>query len=472
MKRQVENPDKVAIQKIVNTWIDRSGLKISYIANRMQLRSPISITADNFGNLFLYHAERRPNIDPAVVEALITVFSVDVPSDSRCSADEAIDLIVRVPMPYKVFEGLIEKIRDYFPADELTSACIRHGIYLNFGTQIEEMRKTLDLLRRQYGDFVLRFLTDQLLKGRSRDRYWDFDNTDRVSIVILDREWNTIKQVLTWVAQEKHDLLIELVMLLVHYMDDRMLYSDRLTFSSLAADAASALPNRQWEEAILRIDALGWIYIELDQLNQAQEQLTKGLHIAEALIEKGVDASELVVLAKVWLARVDLQRFVREGDASGIERAHRTMTSIEHIQCRPVILNRVKMIAGDIALYDSQLGASESIRHYQEALSFYGLNLNVDGFLLINRLGVAYLKAGDLKQAEGQFQAILAVDEEWSTNNAVRAQFNMAQVDKLNGNIASARSRAVKVRNRMVKLDIQHPLLDDAKTFLLSLDSK
>ena len=363
MKRQPDNPDKIVIQRIVNTWIDRSDLKISYIANRMQLRSPIPISPDNFGNLFLYHAERRPNIDPTVLEALITVFSVDVPSDSRCSADEAIDLIVRVPMPYKEFEALIEKIRPYFPEQDLINACVRHGIYLNFGTQIEEMRKVLDQLRQQYGDFVLRFLTDQLVKGRSRDRYWDFDNTDRISIIILDREWKTIKQVLTWVAQEKQELLIELVMLLVHYMDDRMLYSDRLLFSRLAADAASLLPNHQREEAILRIDALGWIHIELDELEQAEEQLQRGLRIAENLIQNGTNAIELAVLAKAWLARLDLERFVRDGDINNLEKAHRMMASIEHTECRPVILNRVKLTKGDIALYDQRLGANLSLIH-------------------------------------------------------------------------------------------------------------
>ncbi|MBX3083791.1 MAG: hypothetical protein KF716_19310 [Anaerolineae bacterium] len=472
MKRQPDNPDKVAIQKIVNTWIDRADLKISYIANRMQLRSPVPISPDNFGNLFLYHAERRPNIDPAVLEALITVFSVDIPSDTRCTADEVIDLIVRVPMPYKEFEGLIERIKRFFPEQELINACLRHGIYLNFGTQLEEMRKVLDQLRQQYGDFVLRFLTDQLVRGRSRDRYWDFDNTDRVSIIILDREWKTIKQVLTWVAQEKQELLIELVLLLVHYMDDRMLYSDRLLFSGLAADAASALPNRQWEEAILRIDALGWIHLELDQLRQAEDQITRGLHIAERLLEKGTDATELVVLAKAWLARVHLQRYLREGDLRQLEEAHRTMGSIEHTQCRPVILNRVKMIAGDIALHDAKLGASKAIDYYQQALSYYGLNLNVDGFMLINRLGVGYMKVGEVKQAEAQFQAILAVDEEWATSNAVRAQFNMAQIDKLNGDLVSARSRTVKVRNRLARLNVQHPMLEDARAFLLTLDGK
>ncbi|MFN8417677.1 MAG: hypothetical protein U0528_00285 [Anaerolineae bacterium] len=474
------HPDKLVIQKIVYGWLDKSKLKASYIANRLQIHCPIPITPDNFGNLFLYHPERKPNVDGDILLALITVFSVDVPIDSRCSADEVIDLIVRVPMSLIEFKALVEKLEAFFSKEELSRACLRYDIYLNFANQFEDMRGMVNQLRQQYGDFVLRFLMDQLVHGRLRDRYWEafIDTRDQRSIALIDREWRTIKQVLTWVAKENPDLLVDLVMLLVHYMDERLLYSDRIKYSHLAADAASKLGNRQWEEAILRIDALGWMYLELDQFKQAEEQINRGLQIAEAYASSGVDTTELFVLGNTWLARLHLYRYLRRLEPDGLEAAYRQIESIRtsSAQCRPVIQNRVKMVTGDIAIHDARSGIAAAISLYQEGLSYFdvnfGLNLEADSLPLNNKLGMAYWQAGEIEMAEARFNDILRLDAECLTINGVRAQLNMAQIEKLKGNLSSARERAAKVRNRLAKLKIRHPMLVEAEDLLSSLKTK
>src|SRR4051812_15486146 len=78
----------------------------------------------------------------------------------------------------------------------------------------------------------------------------------------IDKEWLNINEVIKRSVEQKNKkLLLELVMLLVHYMDSRFYNLERLIYVKNAIEAAQSL-EYIYQVSLLKLDALGWTYIE------------------------------------------------------------------------------------------------------------------------------------------------------------------------------------------------------------------
>ena len=83
---------------------------------------------------------------------------------------------------------------------------------------------------------------------------------------VIEQEWPHMQKLLAWADEPEQDqLLVELMLLLVHYMDTSFHYNERLEYSRKAAKAADRL-GRKREAALFYIDALAWILIEEGRL--------------------------------------------------------------------------------------------------------------------------------------------------------------------------------------------------------------
>jgi LuxR family glucitol operon transcriptional activator len=220
----------------------------------------------------------------------------------------------------------------------------------------------------------------------------------------VDKEWPSIHEVLIWTYETgRNKLLIDLVMLLVHYMDSRFLNTERLKFVRRAAEAAHQLDLKE-DEALLRIDALGWTCVEEGSLDDAYAEIQRGLDIARQIEDKNT-VNDLNALGLAWQARVMIEQ--EEQDCS-VEASKLIKQAID-TPCSTVIQFRVNLAAGDIALKQG---------HSAEALEFYRKAVEVSedyqgegqGYQTHPRIGLAYLRSGNFEKAEEEFRILCAED--------------------------------------------------------------
>jgi hypothetical protein len=118
--------------------------------------------------------------------------------------------------------------------------------------------------RLRWSKYYLDFASRHLVQERPEEHYWK--TLIRGNVIILDQEWPNFRNLLVWADQTGQDqLLVELILSLVHYMDTRFLYPERLFYARKAAEAAER-SDRKADAAIFYIDALGWTLIEEDRL--------------------------------------------------------------------------------------------------------------------------------------------------------------------------------------------------------------
>jgi tetratricopeptide (TPR) repeat protein len=256
-------------------------------------------------------------------------------------------------------------------------------------------------------------------------RYWNALVSDRMNEI--DPEWPSVQELLQWAEEAGNgELIIELVMLLVHYMDSRVHNTDRLQYVHRAVEALER-DGRSEDEALLRIDALGWTYVEEGQLSRAYDEIRRGLDIAEQL--ESDERDDLIALGYAWLARVRSEQD-RHDDAREF---------IDHalaVDCSAWIRTRVNMAAGDLALKarDSQR-ALEHYRAAAEAVDAYGSEGH--GYQIAPRFGLAYLSAGRLDEAERQFNELREFRQ--IEIGKLYADYGLAMVAYKRGEIVGAR---------------------------------
>src|SRR5260370_3200288 len=86
-------------------------------------------------------------------------------------------------------------------------------------------------------------------------------------------------------------------------MDSRFFNLDRLIYVKKAVEATHKMSLKEYE-ALLRIDALGWTYVEEDRLDEAYREITAGLSIAKQIGGNDEKAKQLLALGLAWQARV------------------------------------------------------------------------------------------------------------------------------------------------------------------------
>jgi tetratricopeptide (TPR) repeat protein len=224
-------------------------------------------------------------------------------------------------------------------------------------------------------------------------------------------------------ADGKDEVLVKFVMLLVHYMDSRFLNVERLEFVEKAVVALHKM-GRLEDEALLRIDALGWTYVEVLKLDQARQEILRGLELAQS--------EDLRALGLAWRARV---RVERRDFAQADELIRQAMA----LECSPWIKFRVNMAAGDIEL---KRGSRESSK---AALDFY-LQAERDadsyggegyGYQIGPRIGLAHLGVKQIKEAQRKFKDLNRLEQ--IPIGKLYAEYGLALVARESGNLSEAR---------------------------------
>lgn len=270
--------------------------------------------------------------------------------------------------------------------------------------------------------YFLEFVKSRVIRPRPEPSYWNA--LVSVSMSDLDLEWPSIQQVLTWADEMGQDeILTEFVMLLVHYMDSRFLNLERLEYVEKAVSAFDRM-GRKEEEALLRIDALGWTYVEVLKLDQAYQQIFKGFEVAQG--------DDLRALGLAWRARVRVER-------RDFKRADELINEAFAINCSPWIKFRVNMAAGDIELKRGGVrGPQKALRFYQsaakEADSYGGEGY---GYQIGPRIGLAYLGIGQIEEAEQKFEELKGLEQ--IPIGKLYAEYGLALVASERGNVPEAR---------------------------------
>ena len=88
----------------------------------------------------------------------------------------------------------------------------------------------------------------------------------------------------------------------------------RIEYGLKAADYANQL-DKKTHEAFLRIDTVGWALIEVNELDEALQQIEAGLQILEHLDSNNADVFDL----KVWGLALKSRLFLKSSDPEKAE---------------------------------------------------------------------------------------------------------------------------------------------------------
>lgn len=300
---------------------------------------------------------------------------------------------------------------------------------------LHRARKFEEEARERWAGYFLEFARRHLgrqpaASGAEYADYWD--TAIRVDHTAVKAEWPNLRRVLEWAAEKGRDhLLLELYKALVHYMDRRVQYQERIDFGPRAAEAAQRL-GRPHDQALLRIDALGWLLIAVDQPQSAIREINAGLAIASQLA--GREAAELRALGHAFLAKA----YVGLGDLAA---ASRCMDEAKRCNvASQVILARVHVADGDIEYKRPNYGAA--VKAYRAA-NIASTQYNNDMGIAVVPLGTAYLQAHNDDEAEKAFDEVIRH----------YGKLGMPDAEALTGELAQALyGKAIVARNRACRL--------------------
>lgn len=327
--------------------------------------------------------------------------------------------------------------------------------------RLHEVSEFEEQARTRWSKYYLDFAARHLVREQPKERYW---NTLVIpSSTPIDSGWPNLEKVLAWTDQEGRDqILVELMLLLAHYMGQHFFHPQRLYYARKAAEAAERL-GRKEEAALFHIDGIGWILIEEDRLEDARREIMLGLDIAETLDASSAETLDLIALANTFLARVFLEE-------ENLAEASALIDKVLSLECRAVIQCRIDVVAGDIAY--TKNNNAEAMRLYENAHRI-GKQYGSEGedIDLHYRLGNVNLASGDLVTADAYYNMALEIAHRYNTHETVYAKFGLARIAQIKGERDKARRLAQEALNDLLRAVTSHRLLNEIQDFLKSLEA-
>jgi len=315
--------------------------------------------------------------------------------------------------------------------------------------------------RKLWYEYYLRFISDHVIRKEPPVEYWNVLVHDKMEKI--DSEWPNIYEVLKWSASEvsadNDRLLLNLIFLLVHYMDSRFYNLERINFVELATAAAHRLESK-YQEALLRIDALGWTYVEENKFEEAYNQIMQGIELAKEVKKPIIETNELMALGYAWAARVKIEQHKTELVDEAGKLIELALTFNDNSQ--PWIRFRILMAAGDIFLKQNRnREALDKFISAKEQMSVYG---GEGHYYQINpRIGLANLALGDLSEAELIFTDLS--NQKKISIGKLYGDYGLALIEFKNGNIREANLRLDDVKEELSKRPSSNLLLKLIKEF-------
>ena len=260
-------------------------------------------------------------------------------------------------------------------------------------TELEKQPAVKAALMMRLGGYYVDFAKRTVVRSKPDVPYWNALGGSNMAD--LDDEWPTIRMVLDWSAEHDTAMLIQLLFLLVHFMDTRHHNDERIHYINAAA-AALHQAGRTADEALFRIDALSWTLIEEGRFSEAEEQVKLGMRLVE---EAGCsERDDLIPLALTWLARIHCERKEMDDARAQLEQA---MSRSDKAQ--PWIRYRVHVAAGDIDVTQKQWPSAE--RHYETSLELMA-SYGGESSEILPRLGIVCVGNNRLDDATARFSEL------------------------------------------------------------------
>lgn len=262
--------------------------------------------------------------------------------------------------------------------------------YVRYKTDPRENER----FEERWSKFYLDFVRVNVVRKSPNTLYWNALVSDKMNV--LEEEWTAIQEVMQWADNNHQDeLLLELVMLLVHFMDSRFYNQERLKFVRKAIAVCEKKGNKQYEEALLRIDALGWTYTEESDFEEALKEIDRGLALLDGLNYSSKEAGNLKALAYAWKSRIKLE----QENESDRDEAAALLHQTDAFAVDPWIKTRIKMMEGDLEMQRENF--VDAANHYLEARKLTdptkgGYGFEGHNYQINPRIGFAYLEIGAL----------------------------------------------------------------------------
>lgn len=315
----------------------------------------------------------------------------------------------------------------------------------------------------RWGRYFVDFIARHLRTGVFEEPYWD-TLLRRTMWKTMRLDLSNLLKALSWADQIDNDeMLTDLMLHLSHFLGHVSMFNERANYAQRAADAAHRL-GRYVDEAFLRIDALGWIFAEMNRPTDAEVELKHGMQIVEQHISEPTMANELMILAYAFLSRASLHQ-------GNIEQALSWLDKAMSGHCSNVIRRRVLEAAGELAYWQHDF--QKAINLYLQARTTaeeYGAAIDV-GERVFFQLGLAYLAVGNLAQAEATFGEILANGQQATPTEKAYAKFGLAKIAQVRGQLEAAYRLAQEVLDALNRFNLrdEHRLYKDVENFLATL---
>ncbi|WP_207425046.1 SIR2 family protein [Pedobacter sp. SYSU D00535] len=368
---------------------------------------------------------------------------------------------------WKDFNDALKELADWnlLVIDQHDKYCQIHPTLITFlaekakegheGAPMGEQTEAQSEIKIKFINYYLKLVKKIIKREFPDETYWN--SLVSPSMDLLDDHWSFVEQAIKWTMEipEAADHLCKLANYLVHYMDSRFYNSFRIEMI-LAAIEACKSKRRYFQEALFKIDALGWTCVEEDELDKAEAYILEGKQLLEAHCQTDPGKNDLEALSCAWLARVEIERpnWKCSKAKEFIEKALDKKSS-----CEPWILYRIYMVAGDVCYKTNDI--SGCLSHYRDAKTEINNYGGEGGNYQINpRLGLAYLRVGTeraLTEAAKIFEAV-------RQNNKILigrlyGEYGLALVAYQRGNKEEAKEQVLRVEEEICKRSPKNLLL-------------
>ncbi|MFJ1447820.1 NB-ARC domain-containing protein [Bacillus halotolerans] len=304
---------------------------------------------------------------------------------------------------------------------------LAHQTVVAYGEQhLSEHHEYEKEARSRWAHYYIHYAETHLKREQPNSIYWSYllgRNLDQIK-----KEWPNILKVIKWSSEtDQKEILIELITRISHFLS-RINLPLRIEYGRKAADAAHQL-GQHTREAFFRIDTAGWALMEVNDLDEALQQIEAGLKTLEQSDTEEQDVHDL----KVWGLALQSRLYLKAGSH---EKAEAILIEIKDEPISPAIQHRVLLVRGDLSFVKGH--NEEAIQLYEAAnqiSSMYGGEKTIEAYF---NLGVAYVKCDLFEKAEEAFEQMLYDKHNANQVELIYYYYGMAQLLYRKGDHAEA----------------------------------
>lgn len=290
-----------------------------------------------------------------------------------------------------------------------------------------------DVARGNCVEYFMTLANRHLVREKVEASYWTTVYGSASGLLRIDMELPNLLHLLAWADEsEDYQALVELMLVYAHYLG-RSAYEKRIYYGQKAAFASKKL-GRKLDEAIFRIDTLGWMFIMTANLQSAECEITEGLKIAKSLRGTVPSVDHLFALSHAFLSRIRVAQ-------KKYDEAEFLLKKATDYCVPPVIEYRISLAAGHLQYEKGNYDAA--VHYYKRAMGTHSdIGLEKPPIRPQYRLGLSYVAQGNYVEAEDTFQRIL---RDWGQSNTFGiafAQYGLARVAAAKGEASQAQELA------------------------------